>query len=163
MNEFRGKQWRKIAQAVDDVFINYDKVDSRGEHWFLNLLYDHLRNKGITPFLDTTSMKPGNKLFDHINTAIALRLVSLSSHVTFSMSAGKGLSLSLRNACYPPQLATPKVHASLEETKYTVGVTFDSNWTELQRKISVAAIINMLEAEDEENRNRNCDNITTAC
>ncbi|KAL5151236.1 TMV resistance protein N [Glycine soja] len=54
----RGKQCRNIAQPVYD------------QGAFVPLLYDHLRNKGIKPFLDTINMKPGHKLFEHINKAI---------------------------------------------------------------------------------------------
>ncbi|XP_020221124.1 TIR domain-containing protein [Cajanus cajan] len=177
MKQFRGKQCHKIAQPMYDVFINYRKADSGRA--FVPLLYDHLMNKGIRPFLDTKSMKPGNKLFHQINNAIHSSKVGVSvltrrfcdSHfclheLRLLNESNKRLipifydikpsQLQLKaNARYPPQLLQ-KFVAALEETKYTVGIAFDSlngDWMELQRKISDAVIMNLLELEDEENRN----------
>ncbi|KAL2341929.1 hypothetical protein Fmac_009869 [Flemingia macrophylla] len=147
---------------------------------FVPLLYDNLMDKGIRPFLDTINLKPGHKLFEHINKAIDSCKVGVAvltpsycnSHFCLHELALlheskkrvvpifydiKPSQLQVKpNARYSPQLLQQFVTA-LEETKYTVGITFDSlngDWTELQRKISDAVIMNVLEVEDEENRKK---------
>ncbi|KAK7327925.1 hypothetical protein VNO77_22018 [Canavalia gladiata] len=174
MRRFSSKQLGNIAHPLYDVFINHRKIDTGPT--FVPLLYHHLISKGITPFLDTIHMKPGNKLFHHIDKAIHSSKVGvaiLSPRYCDSYFCLHELSLFIEsnkrivpifydikpshlqvqgNACYPPQLLQ-KFSAALHETKYTVGLTFDSlngDWLELLRQTSNAVILNLLEVEDEE-------------
>ncbi|KAG4945561.1 hypothetical protein JHK87_041568 [Glycine soja] len=160
MSQFiRAKQCRNIVQPVYDVFINYRKVDNG--RTFVPLLYDHLRIKGIKPFLDTMNMKPGHKLFEHINKAIHSSKVGVAvlthrycdsyfclHELTLLNESKKRVvpifydikpsQLQLKgNARYPPQVLQ-RFMSALEETKYT---------------ISDAVIMNLIEIEDEETRN----------
>ncbi|KAL8548856.1 hypothetical protein ACS0TY_007934 [Phlomoides rotata] len=51
-----------------DVFINHRGTDTKRS--VASLLYHHFTNLQIYPFLDNKSMKPGDKLFEKIDTAI---------------------------------------------------------------------------------------------
>lgn len=51
-----------------DVFINHRSIDTKKT--FAGLLYQYLRFQSLNPFLDSKNMKPGDRLFDQINTAI---------------------------------------------------------------------------------------------
>lgn len=143
-HQFAAKQCRKIVQPMYDVFISYRKVDSARA--FVPLLYDHLSSNGVRPFLDTINMKP-----DHIYKAIhscKVGVVVLSPSYCDSLFCLHQLALLNEskkrvvpvfydikpsqiqvkgNACYPPQVLQ-RFMASLEETKYTVRVTFDSSY-----------------------------------
>ncbi|CAJ1961606.1 unnamed protein product [Sphenostylis stenocarpa] len=161
---------------------NYRKADSGSQ--FVPLLYAHLINNGMIPFLDTMNMKPGQKLFEHINNAINSCKVGVAVltdryfdsyfclHELALLNESKKRVVPIfydvkpsqlqvkNNARYPPQVLQ-RFSEALEETKYTVGLTFDSlngDWTELQRKISDAVIMNLFEVEEEEERRRR-----TAC
>ena len=147
MQRFLANQCCKISKPAYDVFINHCRIDSK--RTIAPLLYDHLMNLEIRPFLDTIHMKPGHKLFHHIDKAIHgcnVGVAVLSPSYCDSYFCLYELALlrecnkrvvpifydikpsQLRvkdNACYPPQVLR-RFSSALEETKNTVGVTFDS-------------------------------------
>lgn len=51
-----------------DVFINHRGIDTK--RTIATLLYDQLSWLNLCPFLDNKTMKPGDKLFDKIDSAI---------------------------------------------------------------------------------------------
>ncbi|KAF7151961.1 hypothetical protein RHSIM_Rhsim02G0136000 [Rhododendron simsii] len=51
-----------------DVFISHRQIDTYRN--VAGLLYDHLSKLNLRPFLDSKSMKPGDKLFEKIDAAI---------------------------------------------------------------------------------------------
>uniref|UniRef100_A0A6N2L7Q3 TIR domain-containing protein n=1 Tax=Salix viminalis TaxID=40686 RepID=A0A6N2L7Q3_SALVM len=57
----------RVAKPCD-VFINHRGIDTK--RTVVTLLYDHLFRQNLHPFLDNKNMKPGDKLFDNINSAI---------------------------------------------------------------------------------------------
>lgn len=50
------------------MFINYRRIDTNKN--VAGLLYDHFSRLNLRPFLDSKSMKPGDKLFKKIDAAI---------------------------------------------------------------------------------------------
>ncbi|KAL0398623.1 UNVERIFIED_CONTAM: TIR-only protein [Sesamum radiatum] len=61
-------QWSQKSVPPCDVFINHRGVDTKRN--VAGLLYHHLRSLRLRPFLDSKSMKPGDKLFEKIDVAI---------------------------------------------------------------------------------------------
>ncbi|KAG5561554.1 hypothetical protein RHGRI_004561 [Rhododendron griersonianum] len=57
-----------MTQSNCHVFINYRRVDTNKN--VAGLLYDHFSRLNLRPFLDSKSMKPGDKLFEKIHAAI---------------------------------------------------------------------------------------------
>ncbi|XP_061349457.1 probable 2' cyclic ADP-D-ribose synthase BdTIR [Gastrolobium bilobum] len=178
MQRFSANQCSKIANSAYDVFINYRRSD--GKRTIAPLLHDYLVNLGVKPFLDTIGMKPGHGLFDHIDEAIhgckvgvailspgycdsyfclhelALLRESKKRVVPIFYDIKPSQLLVKDSACYPHNVLR-RFRLAVEETKYTVGLTFDSSngdWSELLRKASDAVLMNLREVEDEENRIR---------
>ncbi|KAJ9562826.1 hypothetical protein OSB04_007986 [Centaurea solstitialis] len=59
---------RPMVQPACDVFINHHGVDTKRS--IASLLYHQLVFLGIPSFLGNKNMKPGDKLFEHIDNAI---------------------------------------------------------------------------------------------
>ncbi|KAI3457489.1 hypothetical protein Pfo_014152 [Paulownia fortunei] len=57
-----------IRSPPCDVFINHRGTDTK--RTVASLLYDHLYQLKLCPFLDNKNMKPGDKLFEKIDAAI---------------------------------------------------------------------------------------------
>jgi len=60
--------YRKIVQPARQVFINHRGIDTKKN--IAGLLYKDLTSMGVTSFLDSMNMKPGDKLTPHIDKAI---------------------------------------------------------------------------------------------
>lgn len=130
-----------------DVFINHRGVDTK--RTVVTLLYDYLSQLNLRPFLDNKNMKPGDKLFDNINSAIAQCKIGVTVfsprycesyfclHELALITESKKKVIPLFCDIKPSQLRvvdngqcspeeTERFNRALEEAKYTVGLTFDS-------------------------------------
>ncbi|KAJ1408524.1 Toll/interleukin-1 receptor-like proteiny [Sesbania bispinosa] len=157
-----------------DVFINHRSMDTK--RTVATLLYDHLCRLGFNPFLDNKTMKPGDKLFDKIKSAILeckIGLAVISPRYCESYFCLHELALLMECKkkvipifcdIKPSQLSlgnnrkwTPedlnRFKLALEETKYTVGLTFNSskgNFSDIVTSASDIIINSLIELEDEE-------------
>ncbi|KAE9597144.1 putative TIR domain-containing protein [Lupinus albus] len=133
---------------------------------------------GVRSFLDSMNMKPGDKLFDHIDRAIIGSKVGVAvfsprycesyfclHELALLMETKKKVvpifydvkpsQLVVKDNGTRPAKELQRFSLALEEAKYTVGLTFDSlngDWSELLRDASDAVMINLLEIEEEYNR-----------
>ncbi|KAE9591755.1 putative TIR domain-containing protein [Lupinus albus] len=128
----------------------------------------------VKSFLDSMNMKPGDKLFDHIDKAIVgckVGVAVFSPRYCDSYFCLHELALLMENKkrvvpiffdVKPSQLLVKdngtrslkqlqRFRFALEEAKNTVGLTFDSfngDWSELLRDASNAVIMNLVEVEE---------------
>ncbi|OAY28660.1 TIR-only protein [Manihot esculenta] len=161
-----------------DVFINHRGIDTK--RTVATLLYDHLSRLALRPFLDNKNMKPGDKLFENINTAIRqckIGVAVLSPRYCDSYFCLHELALIMESKkkvipifcdIKPSQLRIvdkglcsakemQRFNWALEETKYTVGLTFDSlkgNWSEVVTNASDIVIRSLIEMENEKQMSR---------
>ena len=66
-------QYQKTIMVADkpercDVFINHRRIDTNKN--VAGLLYDHLARLNLRSFLDSKTMKPGDKIFEKIDTGL---------------------------------------------------------------------------------------------
>ncbi|KAK4783512.1 hypothetical protein SAY86_007886 [Trapa natans] len=159
-----------------DVFINHRSIDTKKT--FSGLLFQYLSHHDIKCFLNSKSMKPGDRLFDNINRAIhgcKVGVAVLSPRYCHSTYCLHELALMLETKkrvipifydVIPSQLRVMSKGSSmacssrdlerykwaLEETQNTVGLLFDpskQDWSELLRNASNAVIKNLMEVEEE--------------
>ncbi|KAL5151237.1 TMV resistance protein N [Glycine soja] len=173
MQRLPAKMIAKIARPACDVFINHRGIDTKRN--VSGLLYDNLTRMGVRSFLDSMNMKPGDRLFDHIDRAILgckVGVAVFSPRYCDSYFCLHELALLMESNkrvvpifydVKPSQLVvkdngtrSPKelqrFSLALEEAKNTVGLTFDSlngDWSEWLRNASDAVIMNLLEVEEE--------------
>ncbi|XP_028779890.1 TMV resistance protein N [Neltuma alba] len=167
----------KLAKRVMkpcDVFLNHRSTDTKKT--VSTLLYDHLSRVGFNPFLDTKTMKPGDKLFEKINGAILeckVGVAIFSPRYCESMFCLHELALLMECRkkvipifcdVKPSQLKVlndgklsgeelRRFRWALEEAKYTVGLNYNSSKGSLSDIVNGASeiIINsMIEVENEE-------------
>ncbi|XP_010501990.1 PREDICTED: TMV resistance protein N-like [Camelina sativa] len=158
-----------------DVFINHRGSDTKRN--IATLLYDNLRSRNLRPFLDCKNMKPGDKLFDHINSAILTSKVAVtvfSPNYCDSYFCLHELALIMESRkrvipifcdIKPSQLDVmierltcsddeiQRFRWALQEAKDIVGLTFDSYKGNLSEVVTVASDVIVerlieLEAED---------------
>lgn len=138
---------RVSNQANCDVFLNHRGVDTK--RTVASLLYNHLVWLNLRPFLDNKNMKPGDKLFDNINSAIKgckigvtmfsprycdsyfclheLALIMESKKKVIPIFCDiKPSELRVVDNGTVPTSELKRFSWALEEAKYTVGLTFDS-------------------------------------
>ncbi|KAF8413923.1 hypothetical protein HHK36_001919 [Tetracentron sinense] len=169
--------YRSRTQTVNrpcDVFINHRGVDTKRS--VAGLLYNHLTRLRLHPFLDSKSMKPGDKLFEKIDSAIRnckVGVAVFSPHYCESYFCLHELALimetkrkvipifcdvkpsELRVMDYGicPAKDLQRFSWALEEAKHTVGLTFDSltgDWSDLVATASDSVIRNLIEVEEEQ-------------
>ncbi|KAL0353115.1 UNVERIFIED_CONTAM: TIR-only protein [Sesamum angustifolium] len=129
-------EWPQNSVPPCDVFINHRGVDTKRN--VAGLLYHHLRSLRLRPFLDSKSMKPGDKLFDKID--VAIRELPVFCDVKPSE-----LRVKDDGSCPPKDL--DKFQAALEEAKNTVGLTFDTlrgDWPEFLANATDVVIKNLI-------------------
>ena len=132
-----------------EVFINHRGVDTK--RTVATLLYDQLSWLNIRPFLDNKTMKPGDKLFDKIDSAIECCKVGVTVfsprycesyfclHELALIVESKKKVIPIFCDVKPSQLRVAqnekgefsdeeikRFERALEEAKNTVGLTFDS-------------------------------------
>ncbi|KAI3718871.1 hypothetical protein L6452_19756 [Arctium lappa] len=161
-------------QTPCDVFINHRGIDTKKN--IAGLLYGHLMRLNLNPFLDSKNMKPGDKLFDKINTAIGgckvgvavfsprycqsyfclhelARIMEAKKKVIPVFCDVKPSELIIKNHWRSPKHELDRFQSALDEAKYTVGLTFNSSkgdWPEFLMMATEAIIENLIEVEEEE-------------
>jgi len=138
--------YRKLVQPTCQVFINHRGIDTKKN--VAGLLYKDLTSMGVKSFLDSMNMKPGDKLFHHIDKAIIgckvgvtvfsplycdsyyclhelALLMETKKRVVPIFFDVKPSQLMVKDdgTCSPKQLR--RFSLALEEAKNTVGLTFD--------------------------------------
>ncbi|KAI7999624.1 Toll/interleukin-1 receptor-like protein [Camellia lanceoleosa] len=162
---------RTVKPSWCDVFINHRWINMNKN--VAGLIYDELVRLKLRPFLDSKSMKPGDKLFEKIDVAIRdckVGIAVFSPHYCQSYFCLHELSMIMefRKKVIPifvdvkpselrvinngscPAEELVRFKEAVEEAKYTVGLTFDSSngdWSELERNASHAVMMNILEVE----------------
>lgn len=130
-----------------DVFINHRGIDTKKN--VSGLIYDDLMRTRVRAFLDNKSMKPGDKLFDKIESAIRnckLGIAVFSPRYCESYFCLHELSLLMEskkrvipifvdmkpselqvktNVVWPTD-EVERFNGAVREAKYTVGLTFDT-------------------------------------
>ncbi|KAI3498806.1 hypothetical protein L1887_34591 [Cichorium endivia] len=162
-------------QPPCDVFINHRGIDTKKN--VAGLLYNHLLRLRLRPFLDNKNMKPGDKLFHKIDTAISgckvgvvifsprycqsyfclhelARIVEAKKKVipVFCDVKPSELMVSDDGSCVRHEL--DRFRSALEEAKYTVGLTFDSSngdWPGFLMTATEAIMDNLKEVDEEDN------------
>ncbi|KAJ9562830.1 hypothetical protein OSB04_007990 [Centaurea solstitialis] len=120
---------RPMVQPTCDVFINHHGVDTKRS--IASLLYHQLVFLGIPSFLGNKNMKPGDKLFEHIDNAILgckIGVAVFSPRYRESYFCLHELALMMETR---KKSETKRFGYALEEAKNTVGLTFDTskgNW-----------------------------------
>ena len=140
---------KRVVKPNCDVFINHRGVDTKRS--IATLLYDQLSWLNIRPFLDNKTMKPGDKLFDKIDSAIIgckVGVAVFSPRYCESYFCLHELALFLESKkkvipifcdVKPSQLRVlldnkecseedrRRFSSAIEKAKNTVGLTFDSS------------------------------------
>ncbi|KAL1327106.1 hypothetical protein HN51_037194 [Arachis hypogaea] len=166
----------KMAHPACDVFINHRGIDTKRN--IAGLLYDRLTAMGVRSFLDSMNMKPGDRLFQHIDRAIVGSKVGVAVfsprycesyfclHELALLMESKKRVIPIFYNVKPSQLVVKdnktcpakelrRFSLALEEAKYTVGLTFDplkGDWSEMLKDASEAVIMNLLEVDEEESK-----------
>lgn len=138
------------SQLPCDVFINHRGNDTK--RTIASLLYDHLTRLRIGSFLDNKNMKPGDKLFEKIDSAIKECKVGIAVfsprycdsyfclHELALFVESKKKVIPIFCDVKPSELRAVnkanlplrpeeivRFNLALEEAKLTVGLDFDSN------------------------------------
>ncbi|RDY04380.1 TMV resistance protein N, partial [Mucuna pruriens] len=173
MQRLPAKLCSKITRQACDVFINHRGIDTKRN--VAGLLYDGLTRMGVRSFLDSMNMKPGDRLFEHIDKAILGCKVGIAvfsprycdsyfclHELALLMESNKRvvpiffdvkpsqLMVKDNGTRHPKELQ--RFRLALQEAQNTVGLTFDSlngDWSELLKNASDAVIMNLLEVEEE--------------
>ncbi|XP_040989058.1 TIR-only protein-like [Juglans microcarpa x Juglans regia] len=164
---------RRVIKPCD-VFINHRGIDTK--RTIATLLYDYLSRLNLRPFLDNKNMKPGDKLFEKIDTAIhgcKIGVALFSPNYCKSYFCLHELALFMESKkkvipifcdIKPSQLHVPRNGVcaekelrrfswALEEAKHTVGLTFDSfkgNFADVVTSTSEIVIKSLIELENDE-------------
>ncbi|KAK6157413.1 hypothetical protein DH2020_011661 [Rehmannia glutinosa] len=134
-----------IKSPPCDVFINHRGTDTK--RTVASLLYDHLYQLKLCPFLDNKNMKPGDKLFEKIDAAITGCKIGVAPSELRVVDDG-----SMKRE------EVERFNLALEEAKYTVGLAFDSqkgNWSDVVRNISDIVIESLEEVDQEDYEAKN--------
>ncbi|GAA0145467.1 hypothetical protein LIER_05652 [Lithospermum erythrorhizon] len=139
---------QRQSQSACDVFINHRSIDTKKN--VSGLLYDHLSRLGLRAFLDSKNMKPGDKLFDHIDEGIRKSKIGIAVfspqycdsyfclHELAMMMECKKKVIPIFCDVKPSELRVKdcgicstndieRFRRALEEAKYTVGLSFDTS------------------------------------
>ncbi|XP_056688149.1 probable 2' cyclic ADP-D-ribose synthase BdTIR, partial [Spinacia oleracea] len=159
-----------------DIFINHRGIDTK--RTIAGLLFSHLSVLGYHPFLDSKSMKPGDKLFESIDPAIKNCSVGVAvfspnycdsyfclHELTLMIDCKKKVvpifcdvkpsELQIKKNCNWSIKDVERFQLAIEECKYTVGIAFDpsnGDWAEFLTKATDAIVKSLIEAEEDENK-----------
>ncbi|KAK2969846.1 hypothetical protein RJ640_030155 [Escallonia rubra] len=170
----RRNQIQTTRKLPCDVFINHRGIDTKRN--VAGLLNNQLASLRLRPFLDSKNMKPGDKLFDHIDAAIRGCKVGVAvfsprycesyfclHELALIMETKKKvipifcdvkpseLRVKGNGSCLAKDLR--RFRWALEEAKYTVGLDFDSSrgdWPHFLTSATDAIVKNLLEVEEEQ-------------
>ncbi|XP_041024019.1 TIR-only protein-like [Juglans microcarpa x Juglans regia] len=142
-------QIQKLPRSSHEVFISHRGIDTRRN--LAGLLYDHLFRLRLRPFLDCRNLKPGDRLFEKIDTAVRdckvgvavfsprycesyfclrelARMMEYKKRVIPIFCDVKPSQLRFEDNGSPiPEKEIEGFRMALEEAKFTVGLTFDSS------------------------------------
>ncbi|GKC09116.1 TIR domain-containing protein-like protein [Tanacetum coccineum] len=146
---------RLASQPACHVFINHRGIDTKRS--IASLLYHNLMMSRIPSFLDNKNMKPGDKLFEHIDNAIIGCKIGVAvfsprycqsyfclHELALMMESGKKvipifcdvkpseLRVLDNKICSPSEIK--RFSNAIEEAKNTVGLAFDTtkgNWSDV--------------------------------
>ncbi|KAJ9563259.1 hypothetical protein OSB04_008419 [Centaurea solstitialis] len=163
---------RPAVQPACDVFINHRGVDTKRS--IASLLYHQLVFSRIPSFLDNKNMKPGDKLFEHIDNAILGCKIGVAvfsprycesyfclHELALMMETGKKvipifcdvkpsqLRVSDNRLC--SQSEAKRFGYALEEAKNTVGLAFDTtkgNWADVVTYATELVKENLIEVDN---------------
>ncbi|KAG5561574.1 hypothetical protein RHGRI_004577 [Rhododendron griersonianum] len=144
---FRDRKQLEYSKHCD-VFISHRRIDTYRN--VAGLLYDHLSRLNLRTFLDSKSMKPGDKLFEKIDAAIRDCQVGITVfspnycdsyfclHELHMMMACRKKVIPIFVNMKPSELrvldcgSCPaeelfRLREAIEEAKNTVGLTFDTS------------------------------------
>ncbi|XP_057797472.1 probable 2' cyclic ADP-D-ribose synthase BdTIR [Salvia miltiorrhiza] len=167
------RRGRGSQEAPCDVFINHRGVDTKRN--VAGLLYYHLLGLRLRPFLDSKSMKPGEKLSEKIPAAIqgckvgvavfspmycdsyfCLHELSLmverEKRVVPIFCDVKPSELRVKDDGSCPGSELHRFRSALEDAKCTVGLTFDTirgDWSEFLESAGDTVIKNLIEVDEE--------------
>ncbi|KVH96846.1 Toll/interleukin-1 receptor homology (TIR) domain-containing protein [Cynara cardunculus var. scolymus] len=153
-------------QPPCDVFINHRGIDTKKN--VAGLLYGHLKRLKLRPFLDNKNMKPGDKLFDKIDTAIngckvgvavfspqycksyfclheLARIMEARKKVIPVFCDVKPSQLIVKDHWRLPKHELDRFQSALDEAK---------NWPEFMMSATEAIIENLIEVEEEEEQQK---------
>lgn len=131
-----------------DIFISHRGVDTKDN--VAGLLYDHLSRLHFRPFLDSKNMKPGDKMFDKIETAVRSCKIGISvfsprycdsyfclHELSLIMESEKKFipifvdlkpsELHVKDNGFCTAENLNRFSWALQEAKYTVGLTFNTS------------------------------------
>ncbi|KAG2247175.1 hypothetical protein Bca52824_086803 [Brassica carinata] len=154
-----------------DVFISHRRIDTKKT--ISGLLHDHFTRLHLNSFLDSKSLKPGDRLLFEVNAAIRecsvgiavfsprycdsyfclhelMRLMENKKRIIPIFCNVKPSELCVKNDRTRPAAEIRRLQLALEEAKYTVGLTFDTSngdWSEFLTMASDAVIDNLLDVE----------------
>ncbi|KAL0443508.1 UNVERIFIED_CONTAM: TIR-only protein [Sesamum latifolium] len=164
-------------QQPYDVFINHRGTDTKRS--VASLLYDHLYQLKLRPFLDNKNMKPGDKLFEKIDAAITgckigVAVFSPRYCESYFCLHELAMMMELKKKVIPifcdikpselkvvqgdgriPSEEVERFNLALEEAKYIVGLAFDSqkgNWSDVVKNAVDIVIESLIEVEEKEER-----------
>ncbi|KAH7858693.1 hypothetical protein Vadar_026831 [Vaccinium darrowii] len=165
--------WKPAESEHCDVFISHRRIDTNKN--VAALLHDRLSWLNLRPFLDSRSMKPGDKLFEKIDSAICnckVGIAVISPNYCKSYNCLHELSMIMEcnkkvipiyvdvklsdlrvldnGSCRKKELL--RYREAIEEAKNTLGLTFESSngdWSELLENTSDAVFQKLLEIEEE--------------
>ncbi|KAJ8761629.1 hypothetical protein K2173_004405 [Erythroxylum novogranatense] len=167
-------QIQKAIKPPCDIFINHRGIDTK--RTISGLLYDHLFRLGLRPFLDSKNLQPGDGLFDNIDKAIhdckvgvavfsprycdsyfclhELALIMETKKKVIPIFCDiKPSQLQVKDNGGCPKSELQRFIYALEEAKYTVGLTFNTdkgNWSEFLTTTTDAIMKNLIEVDQEE-------------
>ncbi|GMP74775.1 hypothetical protein CsSME_00032091 [Camellia sinensis var. sinensis] len=156
-----------------DVFINHRRADTNKN--VAGLLYDQLARLKLRPFLDSKTLKPGDKLMESIDMAIrdckvGIAIFSPRYCESFYCLHELAMIMECKKKVIPifvdvkpselrvvddgsrQAMELVRFRWAVEEAKHTVGLTFDSSngdWSDLLRSASDVVMKNLLEVEGE--------------
>ncbi|CAF2075873.1 unnamed protein product [Brassica napus] len=154
-----------------DVFISHRRIDTKKT--ISGLLHDYFTRLHLNSFLDSKSLKPGDRLLFEVNAAIRecsvgiavfsprycdsyfclhelMRLMENKKRIIPIFCNVKPSELCVKNDRTRPAAEIRRLQLALEEAKYTVGLTFDTSngdWSEFLTMASDAVIDNLLDVE----------------
>ncbi|KAF3533451.1 hypothetical protein DY000_02041383 [Brassica cretica] len=154
-----------------DVFISHRRIDTKKT--ISGLLHDHFTRLHLNSFLDSKSLKPGDRLLFEVNAAIRecsvgiavfsprycdsyfclhelMRLMENKKRIIPIFCNVKPSELCVKNDRTRPASEIRRLQLALEEAKYTVGLTLDTSngdWSEFLTMASDAVIDNLLDVE----------------
>ncbi|KAF8031235.1 hypothetical protein BT93_D0441 [Corymbia citriodora subsp. variegata] len=171
--DFRQRNPIQVLRPPCDVFINHRGIDTKRN--VSGLLFHYFSVLNLRPFLDSKSMRPGDSLYQKINEAIRgckVGLAVFSPHYCESPYCLHELAVLMENKkrvipifcdVKPSQLQVmddgacsdmdlQRFRDALEESRDTVGLTFDTSsgdWSRLLKDATDAVVRNVLEVDEE--------------